>query len=255
MQEATQRQRRQRSDTGPRITDRDIKALTWIAQQYAISLDHLSLLLARLPSPAGPGAQTKQAGALTTKRAMEIVKRWETLGLVEKAWILHGQPPWVWVTHTGLQLIASKGQTELRPYTPSAAKLEHIHQTNRARIFIEARRQDAIWYSERTIAAGIKAERGKRQAHRPDAVVRLDNGRHIAVEIELTNKTRARLNAILSELATSTMYHTVWYFTRDRTHRTISDLIEANQDYKTKFAVYDLNSLEVQGGRNNGKAN
>src|SRR6266566_1774468 len=40
--------RHRRSDAGPRLTDRDLACLKWIAQQYAIRLDQLQRLLLRL---------------------------------------------------------------------------------------------------------------------------------------------------------------------------------------------------------------
>ena len=43
--------RKPRSDSGPRLTERDRKALSWIGQQYAVRPDHLQILLARLAEP------------------------------------------------------------------------------------------------------------------------------------------------------------------------------------------------------------
>jgi hypothetical protein len=37
-------ERKRRNDRGPRVTDRDLDALQWIAQQYAVSFDHLCIL-------------------------------------------------------------------------------------------------------------------------------------------------------------------------------------------------------------------
>jgi len=86
-------QRKRRSDSGPRLIERDLAALRWIAQQCAIRLDHLCILLARL-TPAGEYVKTpKEAGRLTEKRVMAVTRRWEALGLIEKRWMLVGAPP------------------------------------------------------------------------------------------------------------------------------------------------------------------
>src|SRR5450755_1947577 len=116
-----ERSRKRRSDRGPRVTDRDLDALKWIAQQYAIANDHLCILLARLIDPSEYAHQPKEAGILTEKRTTKIVKRWEELGLVERDWILHGDPPWIWLTPEGLRTVAQK-VGDLRPYTPPPAK-------------------------------------------------------------------------------------------------------------------------------------
>ena len=115
---------KRRSDRGPRITDRDLNALEWMAQQYAISSDHLCILLARLIDPDDSAHQPKEAGILTEKRTAKIVKRWEELGLVERGWILHGDPFVVWLTPEGLRAVAQE-LGELRPYTPTPATVNH----------------------------------------------------------------------------------------------------------------------------------
>jgi len=68
-------QRKQRADTGPRITERDTKAMKWIAEQYFISLDHLAILLARLTEPGTYAKVPKVQGRLTTARTTAIVTR------------------------------------------------------------------------------------------------------------------------------------------------------------------------------------
>jgi len=247
MSEATTRKRRPRSDTGPRLTARDLAALAWIAQQYAIRLDHLSILLARLNEPGQYARTPKEAEELTEKRAKHIVRRWQALGLVHKVWILHGNPEWIYLTPEGLRLV-SQNIGQLRTYTPTPAKVEHIYAVNTARLFIEKRRADAVWTSERQLYAGQKIEISKKRPHRPDAVVQT-SGRNIAVEVELSSKSYGRLNNILHSLAFNTEYHTVWYFTQGRAQNTVQAAIERQPEYKKKIAVYDLDSLE-QGGNN-----
>jgi hypothetical protein len=237
MQDAAS-QRRQRADKGPRLSDRDMKALRWIAQQYCISLDHLAILLPRLTEPGT--RQPKQQGKLTEARTTEIVRRWEALELAERKWILHGQPPIVCLTNEGLRLVSDE-LGELRSYSPSPATLTHLNSINHTRLYVEARRQDAQWYSERIIRANQgKTAPGVKRPHIPDAVV-ITNGKTIAIEVELSTKTSTRLSKILHELSLNGQYHTVWYFCRGRANNVVRHTIGSMSDmYKNKFAVYDI---------------
>ena len=237
-------ERKRRSDRGPRVTDRDLDALEWIAQQYAVSLDHLSILLARLIDHSQYAQQPKEVEELTAKRTAKIVKRWETLGLVERDWILHGDPPWIWLTPEGLRTVAQE-LGELRPYTPTPAKVNHLYWCNHARLYVEQLRKDAAWMSERQVRASRKSEPGRKQPHIPDAIV-TSNGYDIALEVELSTKTYPRLEKILQELAESN-YHAVWYFTLGRAKRVVETAIDAMQDLdKSRFAVYDVEETALE---------
>jgi len=241
--EAQAQKRKTRSDKGPKITDRDLDALEWIAEQYAISIDHLCILLARLGDP--DDRAPKEQGRITEKRAMYIVRRWEQLGLIQKAWILHGQPAWLWLTPEALRLV-SEQLGELRYYAPTPATINHIYYCNHARLFIEARRQGAKWTGERILKASMqKVERGSRRPHMPDATV-WTNGRLIAVEVELSVKRPGQLDKILHDLALNAEYGTVWYFTRERSTKAIKQAIATMQAmYNQKFVVYDLDEMPL----------
>src|SRR2546429_8498711 len=95
--------RKPRSDRGPRLTERDHKALSWIGQQYAVRLDQVQIVLARLGEPGDSATKPKEKGRLTQKRTMGLVRRWERLGLVNSRWVLHGGPAWGWRTAGGLR--------------------------------------------------------------------------------------------------------------------------------------------------------
>jgi len=51
-------------------------------------------------------------------------------------------------------------------------------------------------------------------------------GERVAIEVELTLKSRVRLGAIIEELGQD--YDRVWYFAPERFHRTLSELAEAS---------------------------
>lgn len=236
-----------RRDKGPRITDRDMDALQWIAEQYAICMDHLQVLLARLRVPEeDQGPDLKQEGTLTEKRALKIVRRWEQLGLVERQHILYNQPQWVYLTNQGLKLV--QDQTgELRPYTPQPARLNHFYWVNYARLYIEHKRPGITWTSERELRASQgKTEQGKKQPHTPDALVILENGNHIAIEIELSSKSYSRLDKILTEMASSN-YHTIWYFCKGRAENVINNAVKnLHETYRSKIVVYKLDGMTLQ---------
>jgi hypothetical protein len=240
-----QSQRKPRADKGPRLYERDTKALAWIAQQYVIGLDHLAILLARLTEPGAYTQTPKQQDRLTQERATEVVRRWEEMGLAERKWILHGQPPVICLTNEGLRLVANE-LGELRSYSPSAATLNHLNSINHARLFIEKRRQDAQWFSERLIRANQgKTEPGVKRPHIPDGIV-VSNGRTMAIEVELSTKTSTRLSKILHELSRNNQYYTVWYFCRGRAINVVSNTIAGMHEmYRNKFAVYDIDQQSL----------
>jgi hypothetical protein len=233
-----------RADRGPRITDRDIEALVWIVQQYAICLDHLCILLTRLMDYTDYAQKPNDPGALTKKRTTKIVRHWERLGLIERGWILQGDPMWVWLTPEGLRLM-NEELGKLRYYRPTPAKINHLYWCNHARLYIEQKRKDTEWRSERQVRANQKSESGVKRPHTPDAILN-SNGHEIAIEVELSTKTYHRLDTILEELAESN-YHTVWYFCLGRAKKVVETAIENRSSSDTHhFVVYDIEECELE---------
>src|SRR5260370_23980200 len=124
--------RKPRSDRGPRLTERNHKALSWIGQQYAVRLDQLQIVLARLGEPGQYATKPKEKGRLTRKRTMDLVRRWERLGLVNSGRFLHGDPAWVWLSVEGLHAVRQQ-IGDLRSFEPTPARLSHLWQ-GRARL-------------------------------------------------------------------------------------------------------------------------
>lgn len=246
------RQRKRRSDVGPRITERDLAALRWIAQQYAIRLDHLQILLARL-LPARERVKLKTAGRLTARRAQDVVDRWTELGLVRVRYFLAGEPPWCWLTGAGLHLLQM--QPELRAYEPKPATLAHLHACNRVRLaypqLSQAYRQageTTSWRGEREIrAAQEPLKRGQKPPHVPDALVTSSTRGAIVIEVELTMKTYARLRGILIDLAGNQSYQAIWYFATLKIKQAIEHVVREKEFpdvLRRKFIVYDLDQLD-----------
>jgi len=250
-----EKQRKPRSDVGPRITERDQAALRWIAQQYAVRLDHLQVVLARLLNEQ-QRAKLKEEGKLTERRAQDVVDRWVTLGLVKTRYFLAGEPPWIWVSAEGLTFLHL--QPQMRYYEPKPATLAHLHACNQARLAYprlerERRQRQGMpapegmtWKGEREIRAEQEPlSKGQKPPHLPDAIVVTTGQAVTAIEVELTMKTYARLDRILRDLAANQRYTAIWYFTPSKVKialdRVVSKLPES---FHEKFVTCDLEQLE-----------
>ncbi len=203
----SRKSRKLRSDRGPRLTERDHKALSWIGQQYAVRLDQLQILLARLGEPGDYTSKPKEKGRLTRKRTMDLVRRWEQLGLVSYGRFLHGDPAWVWLSMEGLRTVRQQ-IGELSRFEPTPAGLSHLLFCNQARLLVEERHPDGVWQSERQLRAGRKL--GERPTHLPAGLLTLPNGHVIAIEVERSVTDADRLKEILRAL--TSRYQMVWYF-------------------------------------------
>ncbi|SRR5579883_94256 len=186
-----------RRDQGPRLTERDLACLRWIAQQYAIRLDQLQRLLLWHTPEVDRAKVRVGTDRLSKERTYKTLARWDALGLIEYGNILDGESRWIWLTAKGLREIGSP----LRYNKPSTVRLSHLYFCNQVRLWIESRRPEDHWQSEREIKAEHQQlERGERQYHLPDAVLYAANGKVSAIEVELQPKTRDQVEGILTEL-------------------------------------------------------
>lgn len=140
------------------------------------------------------------------------------------------QPAWVWLTRKGL----AKTGLPYRYGEPSDALLKHYYAVNQARLFLEGRYGARLhWRPERALrpAAG-------RDRHEADAELTIDGG-IVALEVELTQKSREALRAILAQL--DRRYDSVWYLTtphsRAAVERAVADLPSSSRE---KFTIRDL---------------
>ncbi|HEU5199300.1 MAG TPA: hypothetical protein VFU32_06670 [Ktedonobacterales bacterium] len=182
-------------------TQRDLRALRWIGEQYAIRLDQLAMLLARWQ--AGP---TQTPGRLAAETVRKLVQRWKRAGLVDSGQLVRGEPGWVWLTRLGLEHL----ELDYRLWEPKAQSLPHLYVINQARLWVEQRQPEACWRSERQLRSEhpFVGHQGH-QEHRPDAEV-LIGSQAVAIEAERQVKAALRLPTIFYELARS--YDAIWYF-------------------------------------------
>jgi hypothetical protein len=174
------------------LTERDIAALLFVADMYAVQLDQLATVL-----------------GVTEARARTIALGWRRGSYAESARIGPG-PAWVWLTRAGL---AACGL----PYpatSPALSRLAHLRAVTAVRLALEATQgyaaAGAFWRGERRLRARAGSRAGLREhipdgeVHWPDGAAAAFAGECWAIEAELTRKTVARTAAIMREILTRT---------------------------------------------------
>jgi DNA-binding Lrp family transcriptional regulator len=193
-------QRRRRRDAGlVKATARDLELLRYAGEQCALSLPQLARLMGR-----------------SEHAARWLRDRWERAGWARGAALVVGRPVLVWPTRAGMRLAG----LEFRAWRPNPGAVAHIVAVNEVRAHIAERRPEAVWVCERELLRG----RASARAHVPDALVVVGD-QEAAVEVELTQKSRRRAEAIMRELASR--HDSVWYFTTDATRRVVERAAEA----------------------------
>ena len=177
------------------LTRRDIEVLRWLGEQYAGRQDHLEVLLG--------------CGERQTRR---VIARLRAHKLVRVERFLAVEPAWVTPTNRGLDLAGS----EFRVWRANLRLLAHLAAVNDVRLHIERRSAESVWRCERDLAReqGIKG-------HLPDALITLE-GREIAVEVELTLKSKRRLLTIVNDL--TARYDTILYFCAPTPHAALTKI-------------------------------
>lgn len=172
-----------------RPSARALWLLRVVGKQFAVTLPQLAALIAR-----------------TEHAARWMRARWLRAGWVESGTLIHGQPPFVWLSSAGQRACG----LDFKPWRPAAlGRLPHIAACAEARLVVALRKPEAVWTSERELLREARLAGTPRTRHMPDAEVELDSGL-VAVEVELTQKQRARTERIARELLAR--YDAVWYF-------------------------------------------
>ena len=193
---------RPRWGTGPAPTHRDVTALAWVAEQYAVRADTLGLLLGRLSPerpqtvhrwPYAPG-RWAELPALSEATVRYHLRRWLRAGWVRPQRAL-GRT-WIVPTRAGLELAGSG----YRPWILVPSQLQHLHAVAVVRLAIEAADPEAEWFSERALTR-LRAQR-RESWWRPDgglvvADAAVNGGPPLhTIEVELTPKHLAKLQQI-----------------------------------------------------------
>jgi hypothetical protein len=185
--------RRPRWDSDAGITERDVAALVWLGEQYAARSDVLRVLLGRL-SPSS----TRVEGLLGETTLRDVLDRWDDRGLIARDRLLGHV--WAAPTPKALRLVG----LDVRPWSFVIPQLAHVHAVGVVRLALEPSiPQGGRWVSEREL-------RGESARHVPDGAVELPDDpeaagtglygqdvdplpKRVAVEVELTRKSAARL--------------------------------------------------------------
>jgi hypothetical protein len=193
---------RPRWGTGPAPTHRDVAALAWVAEQYAVRADLLGLLLGRL-SPEAPRTvhrweyatgQRAELPALSEATVRYHLRRWHRAHWVSVQRAL-GRT-WIVPTPKGLGLAG----VDWRPWSLVPSRLAHVHAVGLVRLAIETANPDAEWVSERELAR-LRAQT-RASWWLPDgglvvADVSVSGGPPVhTIEVELTPKHLAKLQQV-----------------------------------------------------------
>jgi hypothetical protein len=179
---------------------RDLEVLGWLGEQYSARVDQLEVLM-------GCGPRTVQ----------RTVARLHAEGLVQTRRMLVGEPAWAIPTPAGMAACGSG----FGVWRPRIGLLTHVAAVNDVRLHIQGRAPFTEWIPERVLAK----ERGAGE-HLPDGVA-ITEGRKVAIEVELTVKSRSRVTAILDELAGR--FDAVLYFCAAGPHRQLTELAESGR--------------------------
>lgn len=218
--------RKERSDKGSiKITERDLSALRFVGEQYAVRCDQLARLLKR-----------PDTGALSDSATRAVISRWEKAGLTASRKVIADEPKFVWLTRQGLAEVG----LAFKPWTPTAASLAHIFWTNQVRMHTEDRHPEASWRSERELRKGrVMQSISTSRSHEVDAEIHLSRG-VVAVEVELTAKSVERRRSIMSEVAGR--YTTVWYFATPNVLALLEDTRQAVSSSE-RVRIYSLEEV------------
>lgn len=232
MQQTSTKQRKQRSDTGTRLTDRDLLVLKVIGEQYALAFNQLQILLG-----AHAKAETVQSGKLSESATRHAIDRWKDAGLVGYQKILADLPGVVWLTPRGLHAVSLPFQK----YRPAPSGLQHVYQCAQVRLWLAHEHPEWSWTSERWQRA--QADQKIKRVKVPDALLTLQDDRVIAIEVELTQKNATTLQQIIKDRAIT--YGQTWYFAQDRVHKALKTAIEQlDPTYQQRVQIFSLEILD-----------
>jgi hypothetical protein len=174
---------------------RDLEVVGWLAEQYGARIDQLEVLM-------GAGPRTVQ----------RTIARLRAAGLVRTQRVLVDEPAWVLPTGAGMAACSSG----FGVWRPRIGLLSHVAAMNDVRLHVQGRAPSTEWIPERVLARDrLPGE------HLPDGVA-ITEGRRVAIEVELTVKSRRRVTAILDEL--NVRFDAVLYFCAPGPHRQLTEL-------------------------------
>ena len=182
-----QRSQKRSGSGGVCFSERDGRLLELVGEQYTVSVAQLARLIGR-----------------THRTGRWLRDRWRHAGWIESRPLTRDGPSFLWLTAPGARI----AQSPYRIWRPNVSMVGHIEAVTDVRLLLERELRLGDWICERSLAQGSPS-RSEVRPHLPDGI--LDSGdEQIAVEVELSLKSRSRLAAIVEQLGMD--YAQVWYF-------------------------------------------
>jgi hypothetical protein len=178
------------------LNRRDLDMLRFVGEQYAVRADQLRTRL-----DCNPRTVQRLLARLRERRLIDVRR------------LLVGEPAWAVPTVAGLRIAG----LPFGVWRPRLGALSHVGAVTDVRLHVERCSPHSEWVCERVLA------RDKRdpEEHLADGVVVLD-GREIAIEVELTIKSKRRTIAIVRELLGR--YDAVLYYCAPGPQRLLGEL-------------------------------
>ena len=172
---------------GLELSERDGPMLRLVGEQYAVTVEQLARMIGR-----------------THHTARWVCGRWRRAGWIESRPLAHRGPSFLWLTTRGIRAADSP----YRSWRPNVSLAAHIEAVTDTRLLLERNLRLGSWVCERELARRFPS-RSRERSHLPDGLLVTDQS-EIAVEVELSLKSRSRLDRIIDDLGRR--YDQVWYF-------------------------------------------
>ena len=151
------------------VTERDILALTWIAEQYCICSDQLQSLLG-----ISAKATTKIPQRLSVSATRNAVSRWLELGYIDPPRkIIAEHQPYLWLSRRGITQL----NLPYPYYQPRPSSIKHYYAVNSVRLHLQTHGQQVVWRAQRTLSKTAECR------PLPDAELRLSDASITAIQV------------------------------------------------------------------------
>jgi hypothetical protein len=166
-------------------------------------------------------------------RNYQIMKKLLTAGLVKHERVFHGQ-------HGIYRLTPAGARHSGLPPLSKVPLASYAHDVRVIELYLALRQQypGVQWVSERELKHEKYFSGVGKRGHLSDGLLIFEDGKHVALEVELTLKSKSRLEKILKEYGAQFSIKEVWYFGTPAVATTVRELVTR---LKLSFVkVFDL---------------
>lgn len=228
----------------PQLTDRDLAILRLLAEHRKLCALHVAALLGVRP-----------------RTAQARVRRLAGLGMLVRQRIHGGHADACWITREGLNAVGSRlpepkpdltayrhdlgvGWLWLAAGRGAFGAVTEFHGDREMRSHDQRRDRTGRALG---VGLGFPGPKGYEQRHYPDLVMTLGSGHRVAIELELTVKSRRRLDGIMRGYAADRRFDAVIYLTDDPAVRTAIEGAASRTGIPDIIHVQDLAPLSSHG--------